>query len=56
MFIPDMGGLISRGMGNSLSLYLFLELDPYLGKSDKFNNQRITKNRAFRILFVSKKQ
>ena len=39
----------------SPSLYLFLEFEPYLGKSEESNNQEVKENRAFRILFITKK-
>ena len=48
--------LIPRLFDNSLSVYLFLEFEPQLDKSEKFNNQAMKENRAFRIHFLTKKQ
>ena len=39
-----------------LSVYLFLEFEPQLGKSEKFSNQGMKENKAFRIPFITKKQ
>ena len=39
-----------------LLLYLFLEFEPLLGKSEKFINQGMKENKAFRIPFINKKQ
>ena len=36
---PIGGG--ARHFGNSRSVHLFLEFEPWLGKSEKFNNQGI---------------
>ena len=35
---------------------LFLEFEPWLGKSEKFNNQGMKESKAFRIPFITKKQ
>ena len=48
--------LVPRLFDNSLSVYLFLEFEPQLDKSEKFNNQAMKENRAFRIHFLTKKQ
>ena len=48
--------LITRHFDSSLSVYLFLEFEPQLGKSEKFNNQGMKENKAFRIPFITKKQ
>ena len=40
----------------ALVLYLFLEFEPQLGKSEKFNTQGMKENKAFRIPFITKKQ
>ena len=50
------GMLLPRHFDNSPSVYLFLKYEPQLGKSEKFNNQGMKENRAFRILFITKKQ
>ena len=50
------GVLLTKHFGNSLSVYLFLEFEPELGKSEKFNNQGMKENKAFRIPFITKKQ
>ena len=39
-----------------LLLDLFLEFEPLLGKSEKFNNKGMKENKAFRIPFMTKKQ
>ena len=36
-------------------MYLFLEFEPQLGKSEEFNNQGMKENIAFRILLLTKK-
>ena len=41
---------------NGLSVYLFLEFEPQLGKSEKFNNQGMKENKAFGIAFITKNQ
>ena len=48
--------LLTRHFGNSLSVNLFLEHEPQLGKSEKFNNQGTKENKTFRIPFITKKQ
>ena len=48
--------LLTRHFDNSLSVYLFLEFEPKLGKSEKFNNQGTKGNKAFRIPFITKQQ
>ena len=48
--------LLPRHIGNSVSVYLFLESEPLLGKSEEFNNQGMKENGAFRILLISKKK
>ena len=48
--------LLTRHFDNSLSVYLFLELQPQLGKSEEFSNQGMKENKAFRIPFTTKKQ
>ena len=48
--------LLPRHFGSSHSVYLFLKFEPQLGKSEKLNNQGMKENRAFRILFITKKQ
>ena len=48
--------LLTRHFDNSLSVYRFLQFEPQLGKSEKFNNQRMKENKAFRIPFITKKQ
>ena len=48
--------LLTKHFDNSLSVYLFLEFEPKLGKSEKFNNQGMKENKAFRIPFITKKQ
>ena len=50
------GVLFPRHFDNSLSVYLFLEFQPQLGKSEKFNNQGMKENKTFRIPFITKKQ
>ena len=56
-FAPDGDGvLLPRHFDNSPSVYLFLEFEPQLDKSEKFNNQGMKENTAFRIPFVTKKQ
>ena len=37
-----------------VSVYLFLEFEPQLGKSEKFYNQGMKENKAFRISFITK--
>ena len=44
-----------RHFDNSLSVYLFLEFEPKLSKSEKFNNQGMKENKTFRIPFITKK-
>ena len=44
--------LLTRHFDNSLSVYPFLKFDPQLGKSEKFNNQGMKENKAFRIPFI----
>ena len=41
---------------NSLSVYLFFEFQPQLGKTEEFSNQVVNENRTFRILFITKTQ
>ena len=48
--------LLTRHFDDSLSVYLFLEFEPQLGKSEKFNNQGMKENKAFRVPFITKKQ
>ena len=48
--------LHTRHFSNRLSVYLFLEFEPQLGKLEKFNNQGMKENKAFRIPFITKKQ
>ena len=48
--------LLTRHFHNSLSVYLSVEFESQLGKSEKFNNQGIKENKAFRIPFITKKQ
>ena len=50
--------LLTKHFDNSLSVYLFLEFEPKLGKSEKFNNQGKQRkgNKAFRIPFITKRQ
>ena len=50
------GVLLPRQFDNSLSVYLFLNFQSQLGKSEKFNNQGMKENRGFRILFITKIQ
>ena len=50
------GVLLPGHFDNSLGVYLFLQFEPQLGKSEKFNNQRMKENKAFRIPFITKKQ
>ena len=38
--------LFPRHIGNSLNVYLFLELDPQLGKSEEFSNQVMKKKQS----------
>ena len=49
--------LSSRHIRNSLSVYLFLNSEPQLGKSKEFNNQGLKVNRNFKcyILFLPSK-
>ena len=47
--------LLTKHFDNSLSVYLFLEFEPKLGKSEKFNNQGMKENKGFRIPFITKK-
>ena len=47
--------LLTRHFDNSLSVYLFLQFEPKLGKSEKFNNQGMKENKADRIPFITKK-
>ena len=48
--------LLSRHIKNSLSEYLFLNSEPYLGKSEEFNNQGLKVNRNLNaiLFFLSK--
>ena len=56
-FIGSIGGmLLPRHFDNSLSMYCFLKFEPQLSTSEKFNNQGMKENRAFRIFFITKKQ
>ena len=48
--------LLTRHFDNSLSVYLFLEFEPELGKSEKFNNQGMKEKKAFRIPVITKNQ
>ena len=48
--------LFTRHFDKSVSVYLFLEFEPELGKSEKFTNQGKKENKAFRIPFITKKQ
>ena len=48
--------LLTRHFDNSLNVYFFLEFEPKLGKSEKFNNEGMKGNKAFRIPFITKKQ
>ena len=48
--------LLPRHFDNSLSVYLLLEFEPWLGQSEKFNNQGMKENKTFRIPFITKKQ
>ena len=48
--------LFPRYFDNGLSVYFFLEFEPQLGKSEKFNNQGMKENKAFGIPFITKKQ
>ena len=50
------GILLPRHFDNSVSVYLFLKFDLWLGKSEKFNSQGMKENRAFRIFFIIKKK
>ena len=45
-----------RSFDNSLSVYLFLEFEPWLGKSEKLHNQGMKEIKAFSIPFITKKQ
>ena len=56
--LPSVGRrvLLTRHFDNSLSVYLFLEFEPQLGKSEKVNNQGMKEKKAFRIPFYNKKQ
>ena len=56
--LPPIGRrvLLTKHFDNSPSVYLFLEFEPYLGKPEKFNNQEMKENKAFRIPFITKKQ
>ena len=63
--IEDVGGtlppierrvILTRHFDNSLSVYLFPEFEPLLGKSEKFDNQGMKEVKAFRIPFIIKKQ
>ena len=47
---------LTRHFDKSVSLYHFLEFQPWLAKSEKFNNQGSKENKAFRIPFVTKEQ
>ena len=51
---PQYGGCPPRNFNNSLSVYLFLEFEPELSKSEEFNNLGVTEDRAFRILLITK--
>ena len=48
--------LFPRHFDNGLNVYLFLEFEPQLGKSEKLNNQGMKENKAFGIPFITKKQ
>ena len=50
--------LSSRHIRNSLSVYLFVNSEPQLGKSKEFNNQGLKVNRNFKcyILFLPSKK
>ena len=48
--------LLTKQFGNSLSVYIFLEIESWLSKSEKFNNQGMKENKAFRITFITTKQ
>ena len=56
--LPPIGRrvFLTRHFDNSLSVYLFLESEPWLDKSEKFNNQGMKESKAFRIPFITKKQ
>ena len=56
--LPSIGRkvLLTKHFDNSLSIYLFLEFEPYLGKSEKFINQEMKEEKAFRICFITKNQ
>ena len=43
-----------RHFDNSLSVYVFVEFEPKLGKSEKFNNQGMKENKTFRIIYNQK--
>ena len=46
-----------RNIKDNLSVYLFLDSEPRLGKSKEFNNQRVKVNKAFKsysIFFARK--
>ena len=57
-FTPIIGRkvLLTRHFDNSLSVYLSLEFQPQLGKSETFNNQGMKENKTFRIPFITKKE
>ena len=46
-FAPNKGVILPRHIDDSLKMFLFLEFEPQLGKSE---------NRAFKVLFTTKKQ
>ena len=56
--LPPIGGRVfltrhldnSSSLDNSVSVYLFVEFEPYLGKSEKWNNQRIKKIKLLEFL------
>ena len=56
LYRDNRGMLLPRHFDNSLCVYLVLKFEPQLGKSEKFINQGMKENRAFRILFIIKKQ
>ena len=48
--------LLARHFNNSVGVNLFLEFEPQLGKSGRFNDQGMEENKAFRIHFITKEQ
>ena len=49
------GVSLPRHIGNSISVYLFLEFKSLPSKSEEFSSQRMKQSRALRIIFTKKR-